>query len=90
MERERLFETCYKERIQSLEHVQIGWVKMNAFDLMIKYFIFIINSIGSSKSAKADYLFVDEVKNNNMSNNLLTTKDIFKKKKRKDSDVVIL
>ena len=83
MERERLFETCYKERIQSLEHVQIGWVKMNAFDLMIKYFIFIINSIGSSKSAKADYLFVDEVKNNNMSNNLLTTKDIFDKKKEK-------
>ncbi len=72
-----LEEICYKDRIHSLEHVQVSWRKKNAFDLLFKYFIFMINSIGRDNRGTVDYLFVNEIKNSNMANNLIKTKEVF-------------
>ena len=78
--------TLYNDRVESLEHVSIGWVKKNGIDLLIKQMIFMINSFGK-KSSCIDYLFVDEIKNNNMQNNLRKTKSVFESHKEKIATV---
>lgn len=70
--------TLLIERIESLENVKIGWVKKNGFDLLLKYLILLFNSLGR-KSNNRRYLFIDEIKNNNMHNNLMKTKAVFDK-----------
>lgn len=69
----RIADMCYNDRKAALEKVRIGWLKKNGLDLLVKYFIVMINSTGISNIQSMKYIFVDEVNNNNMRNNLVET-----------------
>ena len=70
-------EACYLDRVESQKNVKTKWVRRNAFDLLVKYYIVLINTIGKRQKDFTGYLFVDEINNNSMRNNLFATKRQF-------------
>ena len=70
-------ELCLLERQDALRNQSLGWIKKNGFDLSLKFIILLINSIGLKNIDGNSFLFVDEIKNSNMSNNLSETYDEF-------------
>ena len=79
MDHKTIRELCYRDRVESLKDIRIGWVKRHGFDLLAKYYIALANTIGPKRKDFCGYLFVDEINNNNMRNNLYATKRVFEK-----------
>lgn len=73
-----IYNACYVDKKKAIEMSEVSWIKKNGIDLIVKYVILCINSIG--KREKSNYIFVDEIKNNNMHNNLCETYDVFARK----------
>lgn len=66
----------FADRVKLLEsNNELSFIKKYGIDYVIKYIILLLNSIGKPKLVK--YIFVDEIKNTNMSNNLKNTRDKF-------------
>lgn len=66
----------FNDRIKLLDsNNEVDFIKKYGIDYIIKYIILILNSIGKHRLEK--YIFIDEIKNANMSNNLKNTRDKF-------------
>lgn len=72
MKMEDILSNCIEDRKKAFCSINAGFMKNSCIDLLVKYVILLINSIGK-KSDKNCLLFVDEVNNQNMSDNLFLT-----------------
>ena len=73
-----IFENCYSDRFRTLSQIKYGIFKKYGLDLIIKELFLFINSWGTeTKITSGANIFMDEIKNSNMSNNLHQTQRQF-------------
>lgn len=72
-----LINDCLDDRNDALADLRLNWYKRNGFDLTLKFFILLYNSLGLCNCKDNSFIFVDEIKNSSMSNNLMDTQKQF-------------
>lgn len=68
----KVYETCIGDRRKLASLGQNSFLRRCCLDLVIKYFILLLNSVGRRRAKSI--VFVDEVNNSNMYNNLAITR----------------
>ena len=80
MKDKSVFNVVAKDRRDLINrNKEVGLIKKLCVDMVLKLSILIVNSIG--KREPVSYIFIDEIKNRNMSNNLYDTSAKFDNKK---------
>lgn len=70
--KEEILFSCISDKSIAFRNIKIGFIKTHSIDLILKYLILLVNSIGHKEKGLYT-IFVDEVNNKNMSRNLYNT-----------------